>query len=718
MIATSAAYKSAILNNEPQRAIIRFANAVFTNEDISVTSGGISFNDRLNEENELTIGAAPSNSIEVALINTGNALNDYEFGRFTAAIGVRTLTGEYAHEGNVTVELGIGGKRFTGISQSPYLLENGVECAMHPSFPVMSIVVDGAVVYCFGESVSQTYAFRIDGDTWDTFASKTWNDMSEYSWNGIPNTYRTASKPTNLIAGTVKKIEALINSRTGIVIDDNRITHFRNGLFESYEYVKLGEFIAPRPANLKRRIVSLEADDLMQLFDNALIDDVEIRYPITLSGLINRICEHQGIRFKSFAFINRDITLEKRPDAFDEATQKEVISWIAEAACSYAKINRDGELELRWYKDANTTYDENDYKDFDTMSYQVKHVDGLKIRNGNSYTEEEYGDNNNVYLIQDNPFLRPDDSDAKTDGTAKRVIKAAESNEILTRITDIPEFHPASSTLFADPSIESGDIVHIMSGDSEFDVPAYSAKMQWHGSTIVEIDNSGNETRSAVPPLEQREEYHNEQLNYGYGNAIGSLGGRMDDTDEWRRYASIDIDEAKAKISLLAGEEFGDIDSDTYTLRQAAMDMSAANGILLYHSETIKSVEGGLEQALASISVNANAITQRVKKGNIISEINQTAERVKIEADKIDLSGYVTASQLSSALTTLENGIADEFYVGDFSCGTFKFGTTSISRSKMTVLTGVTMELTATGGVVTGGKLNKSYDTIYYLDWE
>ena len=41
---------------------------------------------------------------------------------------------------------------------------------------------------------------------------------------------------------------------------------YSNGRTEKYEYVKLGEFIAQRPAIVRRRIVDLEANDYMQLF--------------------------------------------------------------------------------------------------------------------------------------------------------------------------------------------------------------------------------------------------------------------------------------------------------------------------------------------------------------------------------------------------------------------------------------------------------------------
>lgn len=57
-----------------------------------------------------------------------------------------------------------------------------------------------------------------------------------------------------------------------------------------------------------------------------------------------------------------------------------------------------------------------------------------------------------------------------------------------------------------------------------------------------------------------------------------------------------------------------------------------------------------VETHAASIELMANQINSTVKKGEIISSINQTAERVKISADLIDLVGKVEASWLKAGL--------------------------------------------------------------------
>lgn len=57
----------------------------------------------------------------------------------------------------------------------------------------------------------------------------------------------------------------------------------------------------------------------------------------------------------------------------------------------------------------------------------------------------------------------------------------------------------------------------------------------------------------------------------------------------------------------------------------------------------------------SSVTANASSITSKVGKGEVISMINQTAETITISANRIDLSGYVTASELSATNANFSN---------------------------------------------------------------
>ena len=57
----------------------------------------------------------------------------------------------------------------------------------------------------------------------------------------------------------------------------------------------------------------------------------------------------------------------------------------------------------------------------------------------------------------------------------------------------------------------------------------------------------------------------------------------------------------------------------------------------------------------SSITQTSTAISLKVGKGEVISSINQTAEEIKIQAQKINLSGYVTVSDLNATDARIDN---------------------------------------------------------------
>lgn len=99
---------------------------------------------------------------------------------------------------------------------------------------------------------------------------------------------------------------------------------------------------------------------------------------------------------------------------------------------------------------------------------------------------------------------------------------------------------------------------------------------------------------------------------------VAELGNRVNQTE-------ISIDNANAQIELKAS--------------QTTVDALG---------ERVSSAEINIDGANAQIEL-------KVSKDGVISAINQTAESVKIKASRIELSGYVTASQLSALEARFDN---------------------------------------------------------------
>lgn len=102
------------------------------------------------------------------------------------------------------------------------------------------------------------------------------------------------------------------------------------------------------------------------------------------------------------------------------------------------------------------------------------------------------------------------------------------------------------------------------------------------------------------------------------------------------------------------------------------------------------------------ITANANGLTTKVEKNGVISSINQSSESVTINANKVNLSGYVTVSSLGSGGSTVIDGSRIQTGVitgpsNKFSIN-FTTGKVSMSDGEFTgTITGSTIQSSATG---------------------
>ena len=144
-------------------------------------------------------------------------------------------------------------------------------------------------------------------------------------------------------------------------------------------------------------------------------------------------------------------------------------------------------------------------------------------------------------------------------------------------------------------------------------------------------------------------------------------------------------------------------------------------------TEVTTAYESKISQTASSINTE---VSKKVGKTEIVSSINQTAETIKISASRIDLSGYVTATQLSTtnaSITNLMNGsttasyilatkmkvASGNFYLGDANNTSGNFYYHGTKYYDLTVsMPGVTGSFTALGWTYSNG----SYPTSFNLN--
>lgn len=140
----------------------------------------------------------------------------------------------------------------------------------------------------------------------------------------------------------------------------------------------------------------------------------------------------------------------------------------------------------------------------------------------------------------------------------------------------------------------------------------------------------------------------------------------------WRdTSASVEVGDALAAMKAQVTDTYGNIftkDDIVQKMRAAGVTVDATKSLVeIYATEQIKTSEG-ITNHETRITANENGLTSTVKKGSVISSINQSAEKVQIKASKIELDGYV-----EGILADIDYISVGQLAVGDsgFSCSSY-----------------------------------------------
>lgn len=170
---------------------------------------------------------------------------------------------------------------------------------------------------------------------------------------------------------------------------------------------------------------------------------------------------------------------------------------------------------------------------------------------------------------------------------------------IYNRLASTPTFHPATADIFAtDWGLDAGDVVAVRSGNDTYNVPVYNMSLNWKGNSRVQIQSTGNETRKPLSALKRRQ--------YGGGSA------RHKEIEEQGTVIETRFIQDETKIGFVVEEKDGDL------------------------------------------VVNAAHVV-----AGINNQDKTSTSYVDIEADYINMTGYVTATTLDARLLYVDQMFAN-----------------------------------------------------------
>lgn len=398
---------------------------------------------------------------------------------------------------------------------------------------------------------------------------------------------------------------------------------------------------------------------------------------VTLKQFRDSFFNHFGVEQEEVSLVNDEMIIEKtvevtasssgRSDTAKTSTigeamsGKEVLSCILEINGCMGNIGRDGKFryvyltqKMQGLYPANDLYPADDlyprnpkstsisksqYISAQYEDYIVRTIDKLQIREKENDIGVIVGDGGNTYVIEGN-FL------VYGKGTK-------ELNEIgektLSKIKGII-YRPFSADCKGNPCIEVGDAVRLT---TKYElIETYILKRTLKGIQALRDDLEAD-----------GEEYRTSKVN-GIQRSILQLKGKSNTLErsiEETKSTIVDVEkDLQSQITQTASEIRSEVkntaDGLSSRITQNASSITAevnratsAEGTLSSKiSQTAESITAEVNRATekegqlaAAIQVNAEGITSKVSRDSVVSEINQSAEGIKIRADLLELRGSV-----------------------------------------------------------------------------
>ncbi len=228
------------------------------------------------------------------------------------------------------------------------------------------------------------------------------------------------------------------------------------------EWIKKGVFNASDPTTTPD-VITIKALDNMSKFDK--VYDGKLTFPATLQRIIQYCCLNCGVLPANSVFDNCQYEVHTNPfQTSENVTYRAIIAYCALLAGCYARCNKDGGLELKWYD--RTAFDSiNDAADDDSPYWHIHRFSSLSVNTEDilitgirvtaADSEDETGDiKGETYLCGTEGYV--------LDISGNPLIEAGRAKEIAeylaTKVVGM-KFRAFDASVEGNPAWEAGDAV-------------------------------------------------------------------------------------------------------------------------------------------------------------------------------------------------------------------------------------------------------------------
>lgn len=458
-------------------------------------------------------------------------------------------------------------------------------------------------------------------------------------------------------AAIVNKLTLQINNFSGkytdYIWDGARVVcHIGLELSTGIEKIRICTMTVTDAPYQNTAIISLTCEDSMRLFDRDYSDS-KLTYPATRLQIIQDACEVCGVTLQSTRFDNDDLVIQNRPDD-SSITFRQVIAWMAQMGCQWAKTDAYGRLCIGWYeKESNipANITSKDTSGFTPWLYDLE-ITGVKVTEYSSNSSEsnaktyQSGDEGYIIDISENKLIQP--------GTGQTICSIIAERSVGLK------FRPFTTSALTDIALEAGDAITITDRNGE-EHKSYLTSLTLNPGTFEQLECSAK----SVSRNKQKQYTLNQQAQSEYRKslrdertsrekALEELSQRLAESSG--TYTTVETQPDGSNIYYLHNKpQLSDSDI-VWKMTAEAWAVSTDGG---QHWNGGMTVDGDvIARILTATGVNADwiktgALVVRDNSGNIIFSADITKHQLIMDGSSIRIG----ASPLDGLLNSMQGQI-------------------------------------------------------------
>lgn len=249
-------------------------------------------------------------------------------------------------------------------------------------------------------------------------------------------------------------------------------------VYHNDAFIELGVFVCDEIPR-KLSTIEINALDRMILFDK-VADISSLQFPCSVSSLVNQICTKCDVILTTDIALlpNSNVRVNGVTAVDSEVSYRTILQSCCIAMGVNGIFNGIGQLELKWYANADCTYDESKRYNSDLYDEDI-------VITGIYYQDEE----ENITKVGTMDYALNISSCAIIDDNNVQAIVNGLSNLVGF------SYRKFSAEVLPSPFINPMDIVIFKKGDTPYRVPITNVSIALNGSTLIEAKGESKQSR-------------------------------------------------------------------------------------------------------------------------------------------------------------------------------------------------------------------------------